>query len=138
MERIRIKEIPRLRLRISPSPFLGRPERVMGGISRKENSLVSLARKKGRTGSPQELIELCYEESRCPEQIKSTSSEFSKNDQATSTSTRLPSSNNSRELWRGCSRKNPPDSFPQATRKGHGKDTKGRNPSVGGFWRDED
>jgi hypothetical protein len=138
MERIRIKEIPWLRLRISPSPFLGRPERVMGGISRQENSSVSLARKKGRTGSPQELIELYYEESRSPEQIKSTSSEFSKNDQATSTSTRLPSSNNSRELWRGCLGKIPPDSFPRTTRKGHGKDTKGRNPSVGGFRRDED
>jgi hypothetical protein len=31
-----------------------------------------------------------------------------------------------------------PESFPRTTRKGHGKDTKGRNPSVGGFGRDKD
>jgi hypothetical protein len=43
-----------------------------------------------------------------------------------------------KELWWGCSRKNPPKSFPQTTQKGHGKDAKGRHPSVGGFRRDED
>jgi len=30
-----------------------------------------------------------------------------------------------------------PESFPRTTRKGHGKDLKGRNPSVGGFQRDK-
>jgi len=34
--------------------------------------------------------------------------------------------------------KNPPNSFPRTTRKGYGKDTKGRNPSIGGFRRDKD
>jgi hypothetical protein len=43
-----------------------------------------------------------------------------------------------KELWWGCSGKNPPDSFPRTTRKGHGNDAKGRNPSVGGFRRDKD
>jgi hypothetical protein len=31
------------------------------------------------------------------------------------------------------SKKNPPESFPRTTRKGHGNDTKGRNLPVGGF-----
>jgi len=33
---------------------------------------------------------------------------------------------------------NPPDSFPRTTRKSYGKDTKGRNPTIGGFRRDKD
>jgi hypothetical protein len=33
--------------------------------------------------------------------------------------------------------KNLPESFPQTTRRGHGKDTKGRNPSVGVFRSDK-
>jgi hypothetical protein len=65
MERIQWEETPRLgvtkgiTLRFCPIPFLERPERVMGRISRQETSQLVQHREQGRTDSPQVLIDLC-------------------------------------------------------------------------------
>jgi hypothetical protein len=53
-------------------------------------------------------------------------------------STQLPSSNDPKGLWKGYPGKNPPESLPRTTRKGYGRDTQGRNPSIGGFRKNND
>jgi hypothetical protein len=59
------EETPRLgvtkdiKLRFCPTPFLERPERVMGRISRQETSQSVQNQEKGRTSSLHELIDLC-------------------------------------------------------------------------------